>query len=96
MSTEYNKIKSKGLMFTRFYGGVNRGVCLQIAVKNSYPSQYAQLTFKEAKNLKKELKDFLKSEEMFYSWLGMLLTKKGVKNFKKDLNSFLKDSIHRG
>lgn len=99
MSTEYTNIKShKTLLMTRFAGGVNRGVCLQVTELNGLQSAYIQLTYKDAINLKKQLSKFiaLKVKNVAYVLAdNFYLTLKQAKQLHIDLDLFINDKIHK-
>ena len=99
MSTEYTNIKShKTLLMTRFAGGIDRGVCLQVTELNGLQSAYIQLTHKDAIKLKKQLNKFieLKAKNIAYVLCdGFYLTLIQAKQLYVDLDLFINDKIHK-
>jgi len=98
MSTEYENVLTEGVLLTRFYGGVDRGVCLQITKVNSYKAGYKQLTLKDAVELQNKLENaavnldkeiHFKITEEFYITVDQCIT------LINDVALFTKDSIHK-
>ena len=101
MSIEYTNVNShKTLQMTRFWGGSERGVCLQVTELNGIwlYSPYIQLTHKDAINLKKQLKKFidLKAKNLVYVLCdGFYLKLTQTKQLYIDLDLFISDKIHK-
>ncbi len=97
MSTVYGNIKTEGVLLNCFYGGVARGVCLQITKENSYPASYKQVTLKGASALVNKLENAIISQDEeihfkitndFYITITQCIT------LIEDIGLFIKDSIH--
>lgn len=56
MSTELHAHHGDGFYITRFFGGAERGVCIQV----TKDGKYVQLTMDECRTLRKTLNNFLK------------------------------------
>lgn len=93
MSTEYENIKTNGVLLTRFYGGASRGVCLQITKENSFREGYLQATLKDAKKLQNKLNKSI-TGFCFEVAEGFYIDHKQCKALVKDLNLFINDPIH--
>lgn len=95
MSTDYTKLKTKDVGLTRFYGGVDRGVCLSVVKSGSWKGEYEQFTLQEAKKLKRELLK-VKGVNVYYKIVDdFYLSAKQCKTLTKDLDQFINDPIHK-
>jgi hypothetical protein len=55
------KTRDKAVLLTRYYGGEERGTCVQVSTDFG---QYIQLTRKQAEQLALDLLDFAAKQEM--------------------------------
>ncbi len=98
MSTEYENIKTEGVLLTRFYGGVDRGVCLQVTKKNSYQADCKQVTLKGASDLVNKLEKAAvnQDEEIYFEIAnGFYITVDQCITLIEDVDLFINDSIHK-
>ena len=65
MSTELRNVPNTDLSQTRFYGGSERGTCVQVT--SSDGKQFLQLTREQADQLSRELALFANAEEVVYN-----------------------------
>ena len=99
MSTEYENILTEGVLLTRFYGGVDRGVCLQITKSNDWRSDCKQVTLQGAKDLQNKLENakINRDKDIHFKLAGgFYINVEQCINLSSDINFFINDSIHKG
>ncbi len=97
MSTEYENIKTSGILLNRFYGGESRGVCLQISKSNSWKGEYKHFTLQGAKQLQDKLTvlQVNNKEDVFFKIAeGFYLNITQCIDLSNDINLFINDEIH--
>lgn len=95
MSTEYTKIKTEGVLLNRFWGGVDRGVCLQITKPNTWKDEYNQYTLEQAKELQKDLVLVVGHNTHYKIANNFYIPSLQCIHLRQDLNLFINDSIHK-
>lgn len=99
MGTRYENTKNTEVHLTRFWGGTNKGVCLQLTKPNSFRAEPTQHTLPECIKFKAFLKCVYAELSTFKGITYNLqnevnVNKEQLLNVINDLDLFIYDTVH--